>query len=498
MVSRDFLFFFFFLDDPFFLHSPMARPSKRAPILSSFPAPPSHIPPTPPNTANPPPTGPPSAPLPPLPSGPSRISEHDQLFLLSSLANRSLRSSIIHGSSTTRDIPNSRTTSPVSPLHLRNESISSIDMRDVLGIHAEKSPLRRQKSMADPIDPEMILSALEHSLPPAVQAASSPSYSHSHHKSLSGSYRPAHARSTSTVTAIPHTRSLSNSNTRRGLGLELSTSEALSTSPTHTNTNPTITDSYSTTTQFSTISSSPDSASPKWETTSPTTTYHHPQLHAKGRGNDHMSLDELASNKQNNPDLDTSTPRVPSPDIATILSVTPRPALSQSKSRHPHRSKSRPKSGPAQRTLSLSTTTTTTNTNTTAINQNRRQSEGAPTTVNPNVPAHGKNLSSELAYLHKSKGTDDSKQISLSRSTAYHHQEVEAGEDYEALEKVLEGRYSEDEDDPGVPWDSAATVNPHGRPRRVAEQQQGGDSDSSLDLHTPLPYAFSILSSCFI
>ncbi|KAF9471885.1 hypothetical protein BDN70DRAFT_925951 [Pholiota conissans] len=89
---------------------PAPRP-RRAPVpllLESFPAPPSHIPPTPttpagtPNlngpsstssstTSNPPPTGPPSTPLPPVP-GPSRISEHEQLLLLSSLAPRNRRS----------------------------------------------------------------------------------------------------------------------------------------------------------------------------------------------------------------------------------------------------------------------------------------------------------------------------------------------------------------------------------------------------------------------
>ncbi|PPQ90507.1 hypothetical protein CVT25_014189 [Psilocybe cyanescens] len=77
--------------------------SRRAPVpllLEAFPVPPSHIPPTPttPNSvaaaanANPPPTGPPTTPLPPVP-GPSRISEHEQLLLLSSAVNRSRRSS---------------------------------------------------------------------------------------------------------------------------------------------------------------------------------------------------------------------------------------------------------------------------------------------------------------------------------------------------------------------------------------------------------------------
>ena len=63
--------------------TPVVRPNARL-LLSSFPAPPSHTPPTP----TPPITGPPTDPLPPLPSGPSRISEHDQLLILSSVCSR--------------------------------------------------------------------------------------------------------------------------------------------------------------------------------------------------------------------------------------------------------------------------------------------------------------------------------------------------------------------------------------------------------------------------
>ncbi|KAF8872211.1 hypothetical protein CPB84DRAFT_704831 [Gymnopilus junonius] len=80
------------------------RPPKRTPVpllLESFPVPPSHIPPTPTtplplssttSSHHPPLSGPPSTPLPPVP-GPSRISEHEQLLLLSSAVNRSRRSS---------------------------------------------------------------------------------------------------------------------------------------------------------------------------------------------------------------------------------------------------------------------------------------------------------------------------------------------------------------------------------------------------------------------
>ncbi|KAF5322978.1 hypothetical protein D9611_009367 [Ephemerocybe angulata] len=65
-------------------------------LIDAFPAPPSHIPPTPsPSMSfNPPPSRPPSAPLPPVP-GPSRITEADtlQILLLSSRSSRSRPSS---------------------------------------------------------------------------------------------------------------------------------------------------------------------------------------------------------------------------------------------------------------------------------------------------------------------------------------------------------------------------------------------------------------------
>ena len=64
------------------------RSSQRV-LLEAFPAPPSHIPQ---GLSNPPPTGPPSMPLPPIP-GPSRISVDEQLLFLSSVAQRSRRSS---------------------------------------------------------------------------------------------------------------------------------------------------------------------------------------------------------------------------------------------------------------------------------------------------------------------------------------------------------------------------------------------------------------------
>lgn len=503
------------------------RPSKHTPvplILSSFPAPPSHIPinppPPPPSNSNPPPTGPPSSPLPPLPSGPSRISDHGQLLLLSSLRRSSTYSQ--RDSITINGTPN------------RDSVISS---------HPSRPQHVHHKSMADPIDPQMLPLGLQLEDPrppptpsPAVASFSplpSPSkiaaiyYSHSPQRSLSESYRLGHARSTSTVTTVVaqnHTRSLSNSSAA-DTGSPPLRSGLLQ------NTDSKLTDSYSTTTQFSNMSSdslhTATGEQPGREhevdldndTLSVVPLHHHHSLsqvdlggivvtkttttttsiQANGRGTDEMTLDELGL---------PQSPRVPSPDIATILSVTPRPALSLSRSRSAvTRSKSRSKSGalPGQRRVASTTT---------HPDRNRRQSEGTPTTNAQTIPANGINSSSELAYLHKRSDTIASGAIglpngsrkSLSRSTSttaaelnrsssggYYEQEVE---DYdEALEKVLEGRGSEDEEDAEA-W---ARHKRRGRQR----QGRGSDSDSSLDLHTPLPYVsfpffLSSLTNCHL
>lgn len=535
-----------------------SRPSKRAPVpllLSSFPAPPSHIPPTP--TANPPPTGPPTDPLPPLPSGPSRISEHDQLLILSSVRSRrssnysqrdrdsivssrspsSLGRSVSRSSSLTTpttpspfqhsrmpvplsDISDSdteaakTTTSPASsprrlrPSHLPNDSISSINMRDVLGVYADdtqnahkRSPSARhipQNSIADSVDPETLLSALDlDHIPPATKPASySPSLSplrrldhplHSPHRSLSGSYRPSHARSSSTVTAVPGAQS--QTQTPKSHVHSLSDLGGIVVTKTTT-------------------------------TMTSTTITAEGQSQRRGRGSDDMTLDELSSNKQNYQDLTqpSQPPRVPSPDIATILSVMPRPALSLSRSRSgvdadakarsTSRSKSRVPAG-QRRVVSVSTNASTKYPECHPPNLNRRQSESALTTTEPtNITGHVKAPSSELAYYHKRTdsnsmkppSTTNAKKLSLSRSASStttrssfsgcYDQEVEDSGYYdEALERVLEGEGSEDE---GMVWDSAVKDN-RSRGNVMQEEGNGGeergsDSDSSLDLHTPLPY----------
>jgi hypothetical protein len=245
-----------------------------------------------------------------------------------------------------------------------------------------------------------------------------------------------------------------------------------------------------------------------------------------------MTLDELSSNKQNyqHPNVSTTpppqSPRVPSPDIATILSVMPRPALSLSRSRSAADAKARSTSTrsksrapPGQRRV-VSTNANTKYPELHPPNLNRTQSEGALTS---NKTAHAKIPSSELAYLHKH--TDSSatnppstttKKKSLSRSTSStttrssfsYDQEVEDG-GYcdDTLERVLEGEGSENDGvSVGTAWDSAVKEDRRGRRSQenvMQEEGNGGeergeDSDSSLDLHTPLPYVYLCFTSSIV
>jgi hypothetical protein len=371
--------------------------------------------------------------------------------------------------------------------HQPNDSISSIDMRDVLGVdipnthhHARHIP---QNSIADSVHPDVLLSALDlDPIPPTASRPScSPSLSPSRrsnypllspHRSLSGSYRPTHARSSSTVTPVPGPQSQSQSPIQSHKHSLSDLSGIFVTKTTTTTTTPTITT----------------------------------ERQSQG-GSDHMTLDELQS---------PQSPRVPSPDIATILSVMPRPALSLSrprsgadadaKARSTSRSKSRVRPG-QRRVVSVSTNPNKYPESSHPPNLNRRQSEGAITTTDPtNITAHTKIPSSELPYLKRTDSNatkPPNSKKSLSRSTSSttrssisgcYDQEVEDSGYYdEALERVLEGEGSEDDGmGVGIVWDSAVKDNHRGRRSRGnAMQEEGngeGDSDSSLDLHTPLPY----------
>ncbi|KAA1472356.1 hypothetical protein DENSPDRAFT_176241 [Dentipellis sp. KUC8613] len=129
-------------------HDQRAKVSRNNPVpllLSSFPAPPSFIPtnalssPSP----NPPPSLPPASPLPPLP-GPSPISEEETLIFIS--ASRSRRTSRISVSSSLSDsTPVSGPKSPSAsintfgPTRIRTESIASSSARSIRSLSSVSS-----------------------------------------------------------------------------------------------------------------------------------------------------------------------------------------------------------------------------------------------------------------------------------------------------------------------------------------------------------------------
>lgn len=62
------------------------------------------------------------------------------------------------------------------------------------------------------------------------------------------------------------------------------------------------------------------------------------------------------------------------------------------------------------------------------------------------------------------------------------------------IERVLEGLRSADEHE-GIRSSGNGTRI---RRRKEGLEEDGGDSDSSLDLHTPLPYVFFLLVSLYM
>ncbi|KAG2007497.1 60s acidic ribosomal protein [Coprinopsis cinerea AmutBmut pab1-1] len=141
-------------------------------LLDSFPVPPSHIPLTPTAASpNPPPSRPPSVPLPPVP-GPSRISEADtlQLLLLSSRSRRSSKYSLA-GSDTNRDSVISTSSnghgappsSPLPPAATRpgtRGSLASSPHRPSIAfsIDEEEEPGQRPLILRDVVSPMLPLS----------------------------------------------------------------------------------------------------------------------------------------------------------------------------------------------------------------------------------------------------------------------------------------------------------------------------------------------------
>ena len=147
-----------------------------------------------------------------------------------------------------------------------------------------------------------------------------------------------------------------------------------------------------------------------------------------------MTLDELSSNKQSYQDTNTSTtqlpqfPRVPSPDIATILCrvllylylvhvLLLMLILKQDLHQGPNLEFRRDR-----RVVSVSTNAKYLECHQPSLN--RRRSEGVLTATKPtNITPRAKIPSSELAYLHKRTDSNATKPLSitkksLSRSTS--------------------------------------------------------------------------------
>ena len=199
-------------------------------------------------------------------------------------------------------------------------------------------------------------------------------------------------------------------------------------------------------------------------------------------GQQEMTVDELGVLKENKenvspntssrrvPAISSSKPeqeadlRAPSPDITTILSSTPRPSLSKSLN-----SKLSKSSESLSKSMSASSAPARARVRSVGIvrkrisgasssndnhNSRRRASEGP-------MAYHKAAQSTELAYLQRQQ----------QQRTVYGDGEFGAGgedEHDEALERALDGEGSDDG-------------------RVVGGRDGEEDSDSSLDLHTPLP-----------
>lgn len=193
-----------------------------------------------------------------------------------------------------------------------------------------------------------------------------------------------------------------------------------------------------------------------------------------GRGGEEMTLDEfgvLAGNKENvfpntrsrrtvpaisSKPSKEEDPRSPSPDISTILSSTPRPSLSKSLNSKCNKSSELfskststpgPNARPRVRSVGIVRKRISGASSNDHANSRRRASEGPL--------SHKAAQSTELAYLQQRE-----REMTVHRNEEFG---IDGDEHDEALEKALEGEGSDD----GC--------------------GAGEDSDSSLDLHTPLP-----------
>ena len=199
-------------------------------------------------------------------------------------------------------------------------------------------------------------------------------------------------------------------------------------------------------------------------------------------GQEEMTVDELGVLKQNKENVSPNTSsrrgavapaisslkpeqednlRAPSPDITTILSSTPRPSLSKSlNAKFSKSSESLSKS--------MSSSSVPARPRVRSVGIVRKRINGASSS-NDNHNSKRRASDGPMAY-HKAAQSTELAYLQQQRRTVYGDGEFgAAGEDEhdEALERALDGEGSDD--------------------GHVVEGKDGEDSDSSLDLHTPLP-----------
>ncbi len=582
------------------------RSSQRV-LLEAFPAPPSHLPQ---GLSNPPPTGPPSVPLPPVP-GPSRVSVDEQLLFLSSVAQRSRRSSrysncesIIsvgsggHGSSSqrtsvvvsgspvsnvfnlppnkresvasTRSSPRSPSFSPrpsisvsaapastirltpaeqfkrlaISPMllsdieddetdvipsripspfldsswrrskHHHNESISSIDVRDILGVDADGTdeplddippisarrlssrlspPIPREASFEGTITPfsqfdsptTPTVTAISHAfttmhfpenttqqLLPTDNGTSSSDTSSSHFSTTSSSTSTSISESNADSEAVLSSTAIKDlrlAGRKKSAGLNkkdltVRTRASNRTPVSDASEIPSVSSlglELDTASIKTAVPAAEKSYEPRKDDMTleelgllPTQSKPDSSLKAKKTPRSRASTVSSATiafpiQKDPTTPLQTEKTRTPSPDIDTILSSTPRPALKKS---------------PRARVRSQGVLRRRIETAASHPSTRRRASEGVLPDGRATLSWHGHRQDrSDLAYLERGNTWSGSNQAS-----------PESGYDEELDKILLDGQGSPDEF-------SNATR------RTYRKKDNGEESDSSIDLHTPLP-----------
>ncbi|KAF9463184.1 hypothetical protein BDZ94DRAFT_1321935 [Collybia nuda] len=463
-------------------------------LIGSFPSPPTHIPPTP-TTPNPPPSRPPSAPLPPVP-GPSRISAHDSLLLLSSSHRSSNFSIASHESFASTSSPRissvarppSTTSPPRSPTSLSYNTPSiafSIQAHDELTVddltRMSISPMPPLSDNDDDDDEELLMRF--------TQSPKSTSFTRSHQANES-------------ISSIDMRDLMLDNDDDDDNDDEHHDREILADLPAarprpgrskHRPNEPSLADPID-----------PQTLHLQFRASRSTSESHRQMLRNRSKSRLELEISQpptatlppLPSAKvfPTNP---SSPGRASSPDIMTILSTTPRP------SRHRTGSSSRPSTSisardrsssrlasdrprvdslpdPRSRVSSLSKSTPSVQ---------RRASEGIISSVS---------ASTIDAQLRKPRRSDPAVEPPYSHSRQYLPDD--GGDDDDDARSWIE------HDEFGKPIDRDRTFNlgngsggvdakrraleRERRARDLEVQLEGGgsDSDSSLDLHTPLPH----------